>query len=184
MRKLLIPLTLAGIALIAFMSGIQFASGQDTTQPGSPRVVQSETQGENRREIAIPALPGVESPQAPDIGFIDSPTVTCVQPDPTKDECLINWYYMSVSASPSYMLEMTATINAFGPVAHYNGFFQTSMYVPHNLNGAGFKVPCGALGSGGNAYLGAAYTWRIKARDSENLTSANFGTVLCPAYTP
>jgi len=184
LKKLGIPIATAGILLALLFGGIQIAGGQGTNQPGSPQVVQSEIQGENRREIAVPAPPDGASPQAPDIGFIDSPTVACVQPDPTKDECLINWYYMSVDAYPSYMLEMTATINAFGHVAHYQGFFQTSMYVPYNLNGNGFKVPCGAPGSGGNAYLGASYSWRIKARDTGNLTSANYGTVYCPAYTP
>jgi hypothetical protein len=103
---------------------------------------------------------------------------------PTEDACYINWYYMSVDAAPSYMIAMTATINAIGHVARYSGFFQTGMYVPFQMNGPGFRVPCGPLGAGGNGSLGNAFSWTIRARDSANLRSANYGTVYCPAYTP
>ncbi len=145
-------------------------------------MVQNETQGDNVRQIEAPV--GQDTTLAPDIGFINSPTAACIQPDPTVDECRINWYYLSVSASPNYMITMTVKLNDFGFVANYNGFFQTSMYVPYNMNGNGFKVPCGALGAGGNPYLGRAYGYTIRARDSANLRSANYGTVYCPAYTP
>jgi hypothetical protein len=50
--------------------------------------------------------------------------------------------------------------------------------------GEGFKVACGALGAGGNPKLGNAYAYTIRARDSANLKSANYGTAYCPAYNP
>jgi hypothetical protein len=82
------------------------------------------------------------------------------------------------------MITMTVTLNDIGRVAQVNGFFQTSMYVPYNMLGEGFQVACGAPGAGGNPNLGNAYAWTLRARDSANLGSANYGTVYCPAYTP
>lgn len=182
MRRLAIPISIAMLALAVLFGAIQIAAGQTLRQEGAAQVVQNEIQGENVRQIEAPV--GQEAPLAPDISFIDSPTAACYQPDPSVDECRINWYYLSVSADPNYMISMTVKLNDFGFVASYHGFFQTSMYVPYNMNGDGFKVPCGALGSGGNPYLGRAYGYTIRARDSANLGAANFGTVYCPAYTP
>jgi hypothetical protein len=139
-------------------------------------------QGENRRVIEGPS--GVDGPQSPNIGFIDSPSSTCYQPDPGQDACYLNWYYMSVSASPNYIISMTLTLNASGPIAHSQGFFQTSMYIPYNMLGDGFRVACGAPGAGGNPTLGNAYAYTIRARDSAGLGSANYGTTYCPAYNP
>jgi hypothetical protein len=79
---------------------------------------------------------------------------------------------------------MTATLNDFGPVAHTQGFFQTSMYVPYSMLGQGVKVVCGAPGAGGDPQMGKAYGYTIRARDSANLSSANYGTVYCPPFTP
>lgn len=134
------------------------------------------------RESEISAIPkGAEVPQ---IGFIDSPTATCYQPDPQQNVCFINWYYMSVDASPNYMICMEATINAIGKVASFRGFFQTSIYVPYNMNFRGFQVECGLLGAGGDPNRGNAWAWTIRAQDSSNLRSANYGTIYCPAYIP
>jgi len=121
---------------------------------------------------------------APQIGFIDSPTATCYQPDPAQDVCYVNWYYLAVDANPNYMIWMQAELNAIGKVARYHGFFQTSMYAPYNMHGQGFKVACGALGAGGDPELGNAYAYTIRARDSADLGAANYGTVYCPAFTP
>ena len=182
MRKLVLPVFLAGVIALALFGVIFAAGSQAPERPNQELVVESESQGENLREITAPL--GGEAPTQPDIGFIDSPSATCYQPDPTQDDCRINWYYNSVNASPNYMISMTLTINALGMVANTAGFFQTSMYIPYDMFGDGFRVPCGALGAGGNASLGAAYAWTARARDSAGLKSANYGTVYCPAYTP
>ena len=120
----------------------------------------------------------------PQISFIDSPTTTCYQPDPAADVCWINWYYLSVDASPNYMICMEVTINEVGKVARYQGFFQTSMYAPYNMHDRGFRVACGAPGAGGDPNRGNAYGFTIRAKDSANLGSANFGTIYCPPFTP
>jgi hypothetical protein len=102
----------------------------------------------------------------------------------TQDVCYLNWYYLNVSASPNYIITMTVALNPNKFLARMGGFFQTSMYAPYNMFGQGFKVACGALGVGGNPDFGNAYGWTIRARDSANLGSANYGTTYCPAYIP
>jgi hypothetical protein len=181
MRRGYILLFLASVVLATMFGVIQIARGQEAAGSIRPQVPGSEIQGESRREVVVP---DGQAPDAPLISFIDSPTSSCYQPDPAQDACYINWYYMSVDAAPNYMITMTATLNAYGPVAQYASFFQTGMYVPYNMNGQGFKVPCGPLGAGGNPKLGSAYAWTIRARDSAGLKSANYGTVYCPAFTP
>jgi hypothetical protein len=182
MRRIFLPFIISGLLLAAIFGLLQIANGQAPTNSSGDEVLQSESQGENVREISAPS--GADQPQEPNIGFIDSPTSTCYQPDPKQDACYLNWYYMSVSASPNYMIAMTVTINTVGVVARIGGFFQTSMYAPYSMFDRGFKLSCGALGAGGNPQLGQAYSWTINARDSSNLKSANYGTTYCPAYVP
>lgn len=178
MRKLRSLIIILALALAGAAIAIEVAVGQAT----DPGILKQEIQGENTREISAP--PGAKVPDQPNIGFIDSPSATCYQPDHTKNECYISWYYLSVDASPNYMITMTTFLNNFGPVAHTQGFFQTSMYVPYNMLGQGVKVACGSKGAGGDPNLGAAYAYTVRARDSANLSSANYGTVYCPPYTP
>jgi hypothetical protein len=121
---------------------------------------------------------------SPNIGFIDSPSATCYQPDASQDVCYINWYYLYVSADPSYMTAMTVTLNSIGNVASVTPFFQTSIYIPNNMFDRGFRVSCGTPGAGGKPNLGHAYAYTLRAKDSSNLTSANYGTVFCPAFQP
>lgn len=186
MRKIIIPIVVATFLLLAAFGTLQAARGQTLAGQIGEAVVNSESQDGNTRQISAPegTVPGIDGTNQPLIGFIESPTAGCVQPDTTKNECFINWYYMSVDANPNYMITMTVQLNDFGYVANYNGFFQTSMYVPYNMNPQGYKVACGSLGEGGNPNLGKAYSYTIRARDSANLGSANYGTVYCPAYTP
>jgi hypothetical protein len=179
MRKFTLLLVIAVLVLATAFITIGVAWGQG---PDGPQIINRETQGDNVREITAPATGS--APQQPNIGFIDSPSATCYQPDPGRDECYLTWYYMSVDANPNYMITMTLILNDTGPVAHTQGFFQTSMYVPYNMLGKGFKVACGSLGAGGNPQLGNAYAYTIRARDSAALSSANYGTTYCPAFNP
>lgn len=182
MRKLPVLIVFAVLLFVAMFGLMNVAIGQrpDRAAPGGGAPVR-ETQGENVREL----LGAQEAdPQQPDIGFIDSPSATCYQPDPAQDACYINWYYASVNAAPNYMITMTMEVNAIGPVANVQGFFQTSMYVPYSMLGEGIKVACGDLGEAGRPRLGKAYAWTIRGRDSAGLKAANYGTVYCPAYAP
>jgi hypothetical protein len=182
MHRFTVLLVVAFLMAVASFGLIQVARGQGPGDPVRPGAATRETQGENVREVTAPVQGS--APQQPTIGFIDSPSATCYQPDPAVNDCYINWYYMSVSASPNYMITMTAILNTVGPVAHMQGFFQTSMYAPYNMFGRGFKVACGAPGAGGNPQLGNAYAYTIRARDSAGLSSANYGMAYCPPYKP
>ena len=178
MPKFPVAVAVALVLVVLFLGVVQVTRGQAT--PGE-QVISREEQAGNVREVTAPA--GEVMPAQTNIGFIDSPSATCYQPDITQDACYLNWYYMSVDASPNYMITMTVSLNP-NPIAHTQGFFQTSMYVPYNMYGDGFKVACGALGEGGNPALGKSYAYTVRARDSANLSSANYGTVYCPAYVP
>ena len=124
------------------------------------------------------------------IGFIESPSATCRKIQ--GNECAISWYYLAVDAAPSYMISMRVQLQLVpgGPQAvvhHTQAFFQTSLYVPYDMIGE-FKVPCGKAGTSPDPFpqptpglpYGNAFTYTIRARDSANLSSANYGTVFCP----
>lgn len=170
-------------ASIALFIGLPNAvRGKNADSAALQQELKSEVQGSNRRAIEAPA--GAAVPDVPTISFIESPTATCYQPDSAQDICYINWYYLSVSADPSYIISMQAEINVFGKVARYQGFFQTSMYVPYGMHDRGFKAACGPLGAGGDVDFGNSYAYTIRATDSNSLSSANYGTVFCPAFIP
>lgn len=105
---------------------------------------------------------------------------TCYQPDPTRNECYINWDYLSVASAPAtYMRAMTVTIGS-RIRAVYRGFFQNSMYVANEMNGRGFKVACGAFGASGDPLMGLRYSYSVVALDSDNGRMGNYGSVMCP----
>lgn len=118
---------------------------------------------------------------SPQISFIDSPTAACYGPLEAIDACYIQWSSLSVSAaSPQYMERMTVAID--GRIrAVYTGFFQTSMYVPPEMHAPGFKVACGMAGASGDPDSGFHYAYEIRARETGGLSTANYGTAICPA---
>ena len=183
MRKLIIPLLAAIVLVLASFGALYAARGQAARGLDGGVVINSENQDGNVREITAldDAAAQANAANQPNIGFIDSPTAACVQPNRTKNECFVNWYYLSVDASPNYMITMTVKLNDFGYVASYNGFFQTSMYAPYSMTPQGYLVPCGPKKPNG---WGNSYAYTIRARDSANLASANYGSVTCPAYIP
>lgn len=173
--------------VVVFLVGVavpQVARAQEGQAPEAVKEAQVEEQGGNRREseITVPAPDG----NGVLISFIDSPTVTCYQPDPSEDVCYFNWHHIFVDAAPAgYIINLTITLTGEGRiVGHYRGFFQPSMLIPHTMHGRGFKVPCGPLGASGNPDLGNSYGYRIEAEDSDGATSANIGSIGCPAYIP
>jgi hypothetical protein len=145
--------------------------------------VQTEAAGNQRAVPGHTAEPRQESdanPDAPTISFIDSPSATCYQPMPDSDACYINWSYLSATASTSqYIISMTIAIDN-RMVANYQGFFQTSLYVPSDLNGDGFRVSCGSPGAAGVPGLGRSHSYTVRARETGGLKAANHGSVTCP----
>ena len=143
----------------------------------------------NRRRLVIAAvlasaLGGTVSTVSA-IGFIDSPAPSCRKAGKGND-CVINWYYMSVDASPNYIVDAWVLIDG-AIVAHNGGFFQTSLYVAADR--LEFPVKCGAAGTTPPPQptpfvnmppYGRSYSWIMRARDSGNLSAANYGTIICP----
>lgn len=126
----------------------------------------------NRREVQAAA----EIDQ-PTISFIDSPSATCYQPVSSRNDCYISWSYLYVTAATSqYIISMTVDIDNHLRALH-SGFFQTSIYIPSDLYGRGFKVACGPRGPNG---LGKTYPYTLRARETGGLSAANYGSVQCP----
>lgn len=119
--------------------------------------------------------------ESPTITFIDSPAPTCYRPVANTDTCFVEWQYLFVSTDASdYIITMTVSID--GQMrAYFNGFFQNSMFVPATMTSPGYQVVCGVPGSGGVAEMGNSYSYILRARDSQGLGSANYGSVSCPA---
>jgi hypothetical protein len=192
MGRLSLFVLIGPMALAAPKPAAASAAGQTPIRL-DPSAVVVQTQGENRREASgAPSSGkttfGAKSPDRPLIGFIDSPSATCYQPDPSRDVCFLNWYYVSVDASPNYMISLWIFLNP-NLVSYTGGFFQTSMYVPYNMLGQGFRVACGPPVVDNTDPMnpwthGNQYAYTIRAKDSSNLKSANYGTATCPAFIP
>ena len=170
--------TLLAVTLIL----VPDVQAQSPGQPIKPGMVTKASQEQNIREIS-PSQPD-NTPQQVNISFIDSPTSTCYQPDRTQDICYFNWYYLSVNASPDYIRYMNVTINAIGLVARLDGFFQTSMYAPYNLFDRGFKVACGAAGSGGNPAFGELTIIRYRPRTATVSRLPTTASPIVPLISP
>lgn len=112
---------------------------------------------------------------------IDSPSPTCYRPEPGSGRCYLQWSSISVAgSSTAYVISMTVTID--GQVrAYHSGFFQTSMYVPGQMYGPGFRVSCGFPAGDGSTGLGDTHTYVIRTRQTDGSVGTNSGSVQCPA---
>jgi hypothetical protein len=165
---------LLGSLIATGLAGTIFVLGA----PGSPAAQQVNTTSVNAGLQRREASSDVESP---DISFINSPSATCHRPVAGTAACYIEWSYLSVSAgSGAYVISMTVTIDN-QLRAYHAGFFQSSMYIPGEMTAPGYRVSCGAPGSGVIASMGESYSYTIRARDTSGLTAANYGSVTCPA---
>ncbi len=183
MRKIFFSLLAAGLLLAGIFGAIQSAHGQDVVQPEGRELVLREVDGENVRELWAPV--GAAVPDAVEVlSNFTTNTPYCYQPDPAKDECFINWYSIYADSAPDNIRTITTTLTSKGIMASYKGFFQTSMYISYNMAGQGYRVECGALGSGGVPTLGKSYAWNIKVEDATGYWISHSGTIYCPAYTP
>lgn len=119
--------------------------------------------------------------ESPNISYIESPSPTCVHPQPGTGACYITWNYLYVAAaSGQYIISMTIAIDN-QVRAYHAGFFQNFMYIPGDMMGSGFRVDCGPPGSGDLAIWGNTYNYTIRARETGGLGAANYGSVTCPA---
>jgi len=118
--------------------------------------------------------------KAPNISFINSPSPTCILPEPGTAVCYIEWSYLYVSASSGQnVISMTVSIDDHLR-AYHAGFFQSAMYIPGSMTAPGYQVTCGGPGSSGNDEWGQTYSYVIRARETGGLSAANYGAVTCP----
>src|SRR3972149_549387 len=165
---------LVGSLALAGVLGTLVAHGTPEPQAALLATATSVSADLPRREVSG----NVESPA---ISFIDSPSPMCYRPVAGTGACYIQWNYLYVTAdSGSYVISMTVTIDN-RLRAYHSGFFQSSMFIPGDMTAPGYRVTCGAPGSGGTAELGKTYTYALRARETTGLTAANFGSVTCPA---
>ena len=162
---MLVGLGLIGIVIVPLSFGAQAFSVM--SKPTATPVVQ-------RREV----IGEIESPT---ISFISNPSATCSLPAPGTGACYIQWEYLNVTAaSSSYIISMTLQIGD-RIRAYHTGFFQNSMTIPAGMTAPGYKVLCGEPNPAGPPGLGNSYNYITRARDSDGLSAANYGTVTCPA---
>ncbi len=172
--------TMLGFTLISGLQRPQTieAATVSQTTPGLPDI---EAATASQTTPGLPDLENSRDAESPTISFIDSPSATCYLPTPGTGSCYIQWNYMYVTAaSGSYIISATISIDN-RLRAYHAGFFQTAMYIPGDMMDPGFRVTCGELGSGGNPLLGKMYAYTIRARETTGNSSANYGSVTCPA---
>jgi hypothetical protein len=163
------------LLILALLAGLLLAWGVVEAAPA----LKGSSDARETSTLTTPTpLPNQPAVVSPDISSIQSPTASCFLPQANTGACFITWSYLSVDADPNYIITMTVSIDDKA-VARFNGFFQTSMYVPPEL--LVFRVACGIPGSGGDAKWGANHSYTLRARDSAGLAAANYGTITCPA---
>jgi hypothetical protein len=168
--SLLLMAILAGllIAWTAVRAGTGLQAASDTTLSAV--------------SLATPSpLPDKPAGNAPFLTAPNNPTAICVVKKIHSGVCSINWEYLYADATPNYIISMTLEIDG-KTRARFDGFFQTSMYVPFEM--LGFPVACGTLGSGGFPNLGLSHNFLINAGDSNSSNTTSSGSVICPADEP
>jgi hypothetical protein len=175
MRKLLI-IGLLGLVLIA---GLLFTYKSSTAQtaPAIPT------------EQAGPAGSISLDPNSPDA--LTSFTISnpyCYQPDPSVDQCYINFRFIQATDNQSSAPYMTwLTINISGKTRFSaTAFFEGTITYSYSMIPDGLKVPCGApnAGGAGNQY-GFVYGVVVTPLDSSrNPMSTDIANATCPAYAP
>lgn len=151
----------------------------------SPYKVSSSTGVDQNQHQVITPYPDnrieTESVEIDAISIIQSKSPSCILPVPHTGTCYIKWGEISVNTTDSsYINYLYIKINNKG-VAYHRGFFQQYMNIPSEMYGSGFRVTCGFPGAGGTPDFGNIYTYEIRAADTSGATTANFGSVLCPA---
>jgi hypothetical protein len=173
MRYLLI-LGILGMALIA---GLLFTrqSAAAQTAPTTPA------------GMSGPA--GSTSPASPNAltSFLIS-NPYCYQPDPSLNQCYINFRYIQATdnqSSAPYMVWLAITI---GGKTRYTGtaFFEGTINYSYDMVPGGLKVPCGAPNAGGaGTAFGFQYSVAVSPLDSSRAAmSTDTANVTCPAFAP
>jgi len=112
----------------------------------------------------------------------------CYQPDPSADQCYINFRYIQTTdnqSSAPYMTWLAITISGkkrFNATA----FFEGTITYTYDMAPGGLAVSCGAPNAGGaGTQYGNVFGVTIQPLDSSrNPMSTDIANVTCPAYAP
>lgn len=119
------------------------------------------------------------------LGFIDTLSPHCYQPDPASNVCFVNFMSHSVT-SDQYVTRLDVLVDG-RLVIRVAGFIQYSFSIPRaQLGDQGIKLACGTAGISGDPdpLVGFRYAWSVHARDSAGTTAANYGNISCPVFYP
>jgi hypothetical protein len=112
----------------------------------------------------------------------------CYQPDPSVDQCYINFRLIQASDNQNtapYMTWLTISISGKTRYAA-TAFFEGTISYAYDMVPGGLKVSCGApnAGGAGNQY-GNVYGVTITPLDTtRTVMSTDTANVTCPAYAP
>lgn len=175
MRKLLV----FGFIGLMIIAGLLFTYKSSTAQT-APSVPTAQ---------AGPAGSINLDPSSPDA--LTSFTVSnpyCYQPDPSVDQCYINFRYIQATDNQSSAPYMTwLRINISNKTRYSStAFFEGTITYSYSMIPDGLKVPCGSPNAGGAGNLyGLVYSVSISPLDSSrNPMSTDIANATCPAYAP
>jgi hypothetical protein len=115
------------------------------------------------------------------VSALQSDSAICYRPAGASGDCYIRWQQIGVSAPASaYVVSMTVEIDS-RLRAYHAGFFQSTMYIPGDMIDPGYRVKCGAPGSGGLPEFGRVYSYTVRARFTDASENTNTGSSICPA---
>ena len=130
--------------------------------------------------------PNPDSPDALTSFTVSNPY--CYQPDPSADQCYINFRYIQANDNQSSAPYMTwLTVKISGKTRYSaTAFFEGTIYFSYDMIPSGLKVPCGDPNAGGaGTQYGSVYSVTITPLDSSrNPMSTDVANVTCPAYAP
>ncbi len=169
---------LAGILMVVLMGGMVAAGNRASAQAPPPTPVPlSGPSGVRADPLDTSALTSF---------LISNPY--CYQPDPTVDQCSINFRFIQANdnqSSAPYMTWLAITISGkkrFNATA----FFEGTITYSYDMAPNGLMVPCGAPNAGGaGSQYGNVYGVTVQPLDSSrNPMSTDIANVTCPAFSP
>jgi hypothetical protein len=175
MRKFFMAVVLAFVLITGLVLARQRSAGQAAPDPQQPP--QAGSAGE------------IQSPDVPDaLTSFNVSNPYCYQPDPSVDQCSINFRFIQTvdnQTSAPFMTWLAITISG---KKRYNAtaFFEGVITYSYDMMPGGMKVPCGAPNAGGaGTAFGNVYGVTIQPLDSSrNPMSTDIANVTCPAFNP
>lgn len=178
MRKILL---VAGLLfLVLSLSLVVLGRMRASAQAASPTSAPSIDAAGNASGV------DAESPTALTSFQVSNPY--CYQPDPTVDQCAINFRFIQASDNQSSSPYMTWLSISILNKDRYTStaFFEGTITYSYDMVPGGLKVACGLPNAGGaGTQYGNVFGVKITPLDSSrNSMSTDIANVTCPAFAP